>query len=600
MTTDKGQKAKTKPTKSFIGIFSKSSFPKLKRVFSTYILKGSKGNLSLGILFMILFALTEAASVKILEPVFNEVFIDKNRAVLAVIGIQILLLFVFRGMTHYFQAVFLAKVGVHMVRGMQNDLFSKVVEQDISFFHQNESGQLLIHFTSDLEATRDAVLNGLTSLIKDSLVVIFMIGLMFWKSFEMAAIMFVCFPIGFYPVVYFGRKVRKLFSSQQLYTGSLFTLLSQIFQGIRIIKSYNLEDVEKKNVADNARDIAKVAIKMTKVSNLPHPLMEIMGGVAIAGTLAYGGMRITQGELTTGAFMVFLLAIVAAYKPMKNLANLNARVQRGVAAIDRVFALMDMKPSIRDKKGAKFLKVSKGKVEFKKVNFSYGPEKQTLSDVSLSALPGQKVALVGLAGSGKSTVVQLLQRFYEVGDGSILIDGQDIRGVTMKSLRQHIGYVSQDVILFDGTIASNIQMGDPSAKEEDIVLAAKRAGAHDFIMHQPQGYQTPVGERGGKLSGGQKQMISIARAMLKDAPILVLDEATSSLDSKSEQMVQKGLSELSRGRTSFVIAHRLSTIRDADVIYVMEEGRVAEYGSHEALLKKKGRYAQLYTLQFGK
>ena len=598
MTEDKRLKRKKKIEKSVVGLFSGTAFPKLKRVFKTYVMQ-AKANLFFAILFMILFALTEAAAVSVLEPVFNEVFIDKNRAVLSMIGLQILILFIFRGLTHYFQAVFMAKVGVHMVRGMQNDLFAKVVDQDIVFFQKNESGQLLIHFTSDLEAIRDATLNGLTSLIKDSLTVVFMVGLMFWKSFEMALVVGVLFPLAVYPVVYFGRKVRKLFSFQQVYSGSLFSLLSQIFQGIRIVKSYNLEDVEKKSVADNARDIAKTAVKMTKISNIPSPLMEIIGGVAMAATLGYGGMRIMQGQLTTGEFMVFLLAIVAAYKPMKNLANLNARVQRGVAAIDRVFVLMDQTPLIKDKKNATTLEVTKGKVEFKKIDFSYTGEHQTLSGVSITAKPGQKIALVGLAGSGKSTVVNLLQRFYEIHKGDILIDGQNIKDVTMKSLRSQIGYVSQDVVLFDGTIASNIMMGRPSATEEDMITAAKRAGAHEFILRQPEGYETKVGERGGNLSGGQKQMVSIARAMLKDAPILILDEATSALDSKSEQMVQKGLSELSKGRTSFVIAHRLSTIRDADVIYVMEEGHAIEHGTHADLLKKKGRYYQLHTLQYG-
>jgi subfamily B ATP-binding cassette protein MsbA len=421
---------------------------------------------------------------------------------------------------------------------------------------------------------------------------------MFYKSFDMAIAMFLIFPIGFYPIVYFGKKVKNIFRNQQNSFGSLYAILAQSIQAIKIVKSYNMEVSESKKVRGSANAFADIEVKLAKTNNILSPLMEFLGGVAAAASLAYGGYRIMHGTLTTGDFVVFLVAIVGAYKPMKSLANLNSQIQTGIVAIDRVFTVMENKPKIVDKPDAKVFKVQKGRIEIKNVKFSYTPSVEVLRKINLEAKEGEKVAIVGAAGSGKSTLINLLLRFYEVEDGSIKIDGEDIRDITIKSLRDNIAFVSQDVVLFDDTIKKNILMGNPNATDEEAIEAAKNAAAHNFILNQNQGYDTIVGERGGNLSGGQKQLISIARAMLKNAPILLLDEATSSLDSKSERMVQEGLERLMHGRTSIVIAHRLSTIINADKIHVFESGKIIESGSHKELLALGGHYATLYKLQF--
>ncbi|MDR2811661.1 MAG: ABC transporter ATP-binding protein/permease, partial [Endomicrobium sp.] len=355
---------------------------------------------------------------------------------------------------------------------------------------------------------------------------------------------------------------------------------------------------ESKKIKGSAEAIAGIEVKMAKNSNILSPLMEFFGGIAAAGTLAYGGYRIMCGTLTTGDFVVFLVAIVAAYQPLKSLANLNATLQMGIMAIDRIFAIMDRKPVIVNKHRAYDLKINKGIIKVKEVKFEYVPGVEILHGVNLEVKSGEKIAIVGAAGSGKSTLINLLLRFYDVKDGSIEIDGQDIRDVTIRSLRENIAFVSQDVVLFDDTIKNNILMGRFGATYNEAIEVAKHAAAHNFIMKQEHGYDTVVGERGGSLSGGQKQMVSIARATLKNAPILLLDEATSSLDSKSERMVQEGLEKLMKGRTSIVIAHLLSTIINSDRIYVFESGNIVEVGTHKELLALNGYYANLYKIQF--
>ena len=573
------------------------AWARMKRVWKSYVMPQWK-LLAVAIFFMILFGLAEAYSVMLLRPVYDEVFIEQNREILYQIAIKIIAIFAIKGFAFYFQAVTMAKLGVNFVRKMQGDLYDKIVVQDLDFFHKKNSGEILVYFLGDLGTIRDSVLNGFTALIKDTFSVIFLVGVMFWASFEMAIVMFVVFPIAFYPIAYFGKKVKKIFAKQQVSFGQLFSVLSQSFQGIKIVKSYNMENAESVKVRKNADDIANIQLKMARNNNVLSPLMEFFGGIGAAATIAYGGMRIMQGQLTTGQFMVFMVAIVAAYKPMKSLASLNLRVQAGIAALDRVFSIMDQVPQIRDCQNAKELEVTSGEIKLKNVEFNYVPDVTVLDGISMEVKKGEKVAIVGAAGSGKSTVINLLLRFYEAQKGLIEIDGQDVKTVTMKSLRDKIALVSQDVVLFDDTVKNNILMGSPDATDEDAIEASKHAAAHGFITKLEHGYDTLVGERGSKLSGGQKQMISIARAMLKNAPILLLDEATSSLDSKSERMVQEGLEKLMHGRTSIVIAHRLSTIINADKIYVFEGGHIVEGGSHKELLAKNGYYSNLYKLQF--
>ncbi|GHT54598.1 ABC transporter permease [Endomicrobiia bacterium] len=570
---------------------------RIKQLWLQYVLPQWK-LLALSVIFMGLYAALSAWSVSLLKPVFDEAFIAKNKDILLLVAGQVIIAFGAKGFAQYVQGVTMTKLGANFTRQLQRDLYDEIIAQDLEFYHNNNSGKLLVYFMGDLNMIRDVIINTVTTLVRDVCSVIFLITLMFWKSFDMAIAMFVLFPIGFYPIVYFGKKVKSIFHSQQNSFGNLYAVLAQSFQGIKIVKSYNMEAAESEKVRGSANAIANIEIKLAKNNNILSPLMEFFGGVAAAGTLAYGGYRIMHETLTTGDFVVFLIAIVAAYQPMKSLANLNSRLQMGIVAIDRVFAVMENKPKIVDKPDAKVFKAKKGQIKAKNVRFSYVPNIEVLRGINLEVKEGEKVAIVGTAGSGKSTLINLMLRFYDVEDGSIKIDGEDIRDITIKSLRDSIAFVSQDVVLFDDTIKKNILMGRPDATDEEAIEAAKNAAAHDFIVNQNQGYDTIVGERGGNLSGGQKQMISIARAMLKNAPILLLDEATSSLDSKSERMVQEGLERLMHGRTSIVIAHRLSTIINADKIYVFENGNIAESGTHKELLALNGYYANLYRLQF--
>jgi subfamily B ATP-binding cassette protein MsbA len=576
---------------------SPEALKKIKQLWLQYVLSQWK-LLALSIIFMGFYAALNAWSVSLLKPVFDEGFLKKNEDILLLIAGQVIIAFGAKGFAQYAQSVTMTKLGANFTKQLQGDLYDKIIAQDLEFYHINNSGNLLVYFMNDLNMIRDVIINSVTTLVRDVCSIVFLIILMFWKSFDMAVAVFVLFPIGFYPIVYFGKKIKSIFHNQQNSFGNLYAILAQSFQGIKIVKSYNMEAAESEKIRGSANAIANIEVNLAKNNNILSPLMEFLGGVAAAGTLAYGGYRMMRGTLTAGDFVVFLIAIVAAYQPMKSLANLNSRVQMGIIAIDRIFTVMENKPKIVDKPEAKEFKARKGQIEVKNVKFSYVPGIEVLRSINLEVKEGEKVAIIGAAGSGKSTLINLMLRFYDVKDGSIKIDGEDIRDITIKSLRNNMAFVSQDVVLFDDTIKKNILMGRPDATSEEAIEAAKNAAAHNFIVNQNQGYDTVVGERGGNLSGGQKQMISIARAMLKNAPILLLDEATSSLDSKSERMVQEGLERLMYGRTSIVIAHRLSTIINSDKIYVLESGNIVESGTHKELLALNGYYANLYKLQF--
>lgn len=587
----KGDKDLPKLTKENMKMYS--------RVWREYIADKWKW-LTLAVILMIVAASFDALLVRQLKPVFDEVFIDKNRASLGTIGLTILVLYLLKGVFSYSQSVVMTKLSIRVIADMQRDIFKRLIRMDNAFFQNHSTGEIITRFTSDVAMVKDAVLNSLTTFVKDSASVVFLVVLMFFQSLEMACVVFFVFPLGIYPVAVCGRKMRKKTKKNQEANEGFFNLLSQSFNGIKIVKSYCTENDEYKELDKTIVKMNKLSFSMACLHALQSPLMEFFGGIAMAATLGYGGWQIMQGNMSPGNFMVFLLAIVAAYKPMKNIANLHMRMQMGVASMLRLYAMLDIVPAIREMPNAEKLNVEKGKIEIKNVSFSYDGEREVLHNVSLTVNPDETVALVGHSGSGKSTLINFLPRFYDPQQGQILIDGQDIRQVTLESLRRQTAYVSQDVILFNDTVKNNIRYGSPDAADEQVVAAAKAAAAHDFIMNLENGYDTVLGEHGSGLSGGQRQMISIARAMLKNAPILLLDEATSALDSQSEHIVQKSLEKLMKGRTSIVIAHRLSTIIDADRICVFNDGEIVEQGTHEELLALDGIYAQLYKIQFMK
>lgn len=570
-----------------------------KRVWMTYVAPKWK-MLALSIVLMLIASSFDALLVSQLKPIFDKVFIDKNRQMLGHIGLIILALYFLKGVFSYSQSLVMTKLSIGVIRDMQYDVFKKLIYMDNKFFQSHTLGEILTRFGSDVSTVQGAVLGSLTTFVRDSASVFFLVLLMFFQSFEMACVVFFVFPAAIWPIVIFGKKMRKKFKKSREVGEGFFDQITQTFKSIKIVKSYCTEQLEFNGVKKTIEVQNKLQFSMAVINALQHPLMEFVGGVGMAATLGYGGYKITAGTMTAGNFMVFLLAIVAAYKPMKNLATLHMTLQQGVVSMQRLFAMLDIVPSIRDKADAKPLEITTGRIDMNRLSFSYDGERPVLKNATVHCEPNQTVAFVGHSGSGKSTMINFIPRFYDPDAGEVLIDGQNVKDVTLESLRKQTAYVSQDVILFHDTIKNNIRYGTPDATDEQIVAAAKAAAAHDFIMGMEDGYDTVLGEQGSGLSGGQRQMISIARAMLKNAPILLLDEATAALDSKSESVVQNSLEQLMKNRTTVVIAHRLSTIINADRIYVFDEGEIVEQGTHAELVALDGVYAQMYRIQYRK
>jgi subfamily B ATP-binding cassette protein MsbA len=534
----------------------------------------------------------------LMKPVINDVFINRNATTLYLIAGTILATFTVKGAASYFESVLMNRTGQRIIADMQQRLIDHLVHADLAFFHANPTGTLVSRFTNDVNLLRGAVSNTLTNVGKDFLGVLFLFGVMMYQDWLLTLVALVGFPTAILPIARIGKRMRRVSANSQVEVGQFTTLLEQVFQGARHVKAYGMEAYEASRAGQSIERLFRLATKAGRVRAISSPIMETLGGVAIVAVILYGGSQVINGARDTGTFFSFITALLLAYEPIKRLANLNVNLQEGLAAAQRIFALLDDEPKIRDAADAKTLAIGKGEVAFRAVRFAYGDDAEALQGIDLVVPAGRSVALVGPSGAGKSTILNLIPRFYDVDEGSVAIDGQDVRGVTLASLRGAIALVSQEVSLFDDTVRANIAYGRPAASEAEIVAAATDAAAHDFILQLPQGYDTPVGELGIKLSGGQRQRLAIARAMLKDAPILLLDEATSALDTESERQVQTALKRLMRGRTTLVIAHRLSTVVDADLIYVVAHGRVIEQGSHAQLLARDAVYARLYRLQF--
>jgi ATP-binding cassette, subfamily B, bacterial MsbA len=469
---------------------------------------------------------------------------------------------------------------------------------DLAYFHANPTGTLISRFTSDAALLRSAAANVLVAIGKDAVTVVFLVGVMFYQDWLLALASFVVFPLAIHPIVGIGRRIRRVTANTQAEIGHLTTLLSQTFQGARYVKAYGMEHYEEHRAAGFIERLFAMIDRGTRARSRASPIMETLGGAAVAIVILYGGHQVISDARTPGALFSFITALLLAYQPLKSLANLNASLQEGLAAAQRIFEVLDVEPMIRDVPGATPLGIAGGEICFENVHFGYVPGAVAIDGVSLRIPAGRTVALVGPSGAGKSTILNLIPRFFDVAAGSITIDGQDIRSVTLASLRGAIAFVAQEVSLFDDTVRANIAYGRFGASTSEIEEAARAAAADAFIRELPNGYNTVVGEHGVRLSGGQRQRIAIARAMLKDAPILLLDEATSALDSESERQVQAALSMLIRGRTTLVIAHRLSTVQGADLICVVDRGKVVESGRHSELIARGGPYARLYSMQF--
>jgi len=548
-------------------------------------------------LCMLAVGATTSALAFLVQPALDEIFLKKNADMLILMPIAVIVIYMIKGTCNYGQTILMSFIGQRIVADLRNKLYRQMQMQSLSFFTRNPTGILMSRITNDVGYVQGAVSEAVTSLLKDTSTLICLIFVIFYRDWKLGIIAMFVFPLAIYPIAKFGQKMRSIARRTQVTIGSLTTLLQETISGTRIVKAFSMEEYENQRFEKENEHLFKLGMKSISVSAVSSPLMEFLGGIGIAAIVFWGGYQVIKGISTPGTFFSFLTALLMLYEPVKRLTNVNNTIQQGIAGAERVFSIIDMAPDIKNDVNAVDLpKISTG-IDIQNVTFRY-EEVPVLKNINLSIRAGEDIALVGMSGGGKTTLVNLIPRFYDVSEGQILIDGHDIRNVTIESLRGQIGIVTQQTILFNDTVRNNIAYGNIEKTDDDIIHAAKAANAHDFIINLPNGYETIIGEQGAKLSGGERQRISIARALLKDAPILILDEATSSLDTEAEIEVQDALENLMKGRTTLIIAHRLSTIRNAHRIIVLASGEIVEEGTHESLMEKKGEYFKFYNMQF--
>ncbi|HEX5078121.1 MAG TPA: ABC transporter ATP-binding protein [Geminicoccaceae bacterium] len=554
--------------------------------------------LLLATLCMAVYAAATAAQAWLLEPILDRVFLERDRQMLVLLPLAVVGIAVLKAGAGYSQTAAMARAGQRVVADLQRRLFDHVVRADVGDVITCGPGPLISRLVYDTQLLRAAVSSSLTTMARDLLTVLFLIGLMFWRDWQLATLALIGLPLATLPISCVSARTRAVAARSQGEMARLAARAEQAWRGIRQVRADGREADESARVAAMIAQIFRLQYRAVRIGGISSPVMEVIGGLALAAVIAYGGWQVVDDTSSPGMFFSFVAALLFAYQPLKNLAKLHTQVQEGLAAAERFYAVLDRAPRITDRPGAPDLEVVAGEIRFHRVSFRYRADRQALQGLDLVIPAGRSVALVGPSGAGKSTMLNLLLRFWDVDAGAVLIDGQDLRAVRLASLRRAIALVSQDVDLFDDTVAANIAYGRPDAGRDAIVRAAVAASAHEFIQALPAGYDTPIGPGGASLSGGERQRIGIARAMLKDAPILLLDEATSAVDADAERAIRDALRRLMRGRTTLVVAHRLSTVIDADVIAVVEQGRVVETGSHPVLLARGGRYASLYRQQF--
>ncbi|WP_179945839.1 ABC transporter ATP-binding protein [Methylobacterium indicum] len=576
-------------------LFSGDMLPLLTRLWRDW-LRPHAGTLSLVLVLIAVIGAATGFYPTLIKAAFDA-FDAKDAGALAYGPVLVIAVTAVRGFALLGQTVLTNRVVTRVEADMQAALYGHMIDQDLAQLGRESPASLTQRFTTDFAFIKEALTRISTVLLRDVAMLIALVCAMVWMDPWLTIIAGIVVPFVAGPIARIGKKLRRVSTSTQEQVGLTASLISESLAGVRVAKTYGLEGYLKGRTRDALDEVRRLKMKAANARGRLDPLLEVGGGLAVAGVLAFIGHRILSGEKSVGDFTGYVAALLLAAQPARALGNLNAILQEALAALSRTFALMDEAPTIREKPGAPALAITGGEVRFEAVRFRYRDDAPALEGIDLTVPAGRTTALVGRSGSGKSTLLSLVPRLYDVTEGRVVIDGQDVRDVTLDSLRRAVAVVSQEVVLFDDTIAQNIAFGREGASRAEIEAAAKAAAAHDFVTARAEGYDFRVGPAGNRLSGGERQRIALARAFLRDAPILLLDEATSALDAESEQLVQAALTRLMRGRTTLVIAHRLSTVRDADLIVAMEGGRVAETGNHAALIARGGTYARLHRLQ---
>src|SRR3954467_9478961 len=538
-----------------------------------------------------------ALSAYLIGNVINAAYVDKNLPGIIMLALVTAVLFLIKALATYGHTVMLSRIGNRIIALNQRQMFNALINQSVAFFSERHSSEFMARLTTGATAASQVINLLVTAIGRDLLTLLGLLAVMIYQDPTMSFLSFVVAPPAF---IMLRKMIRRIYAiARNQFTGGtrILETMQETVQGIRIVKAFTLEEVMRARLDNNVAELEHESNKWARVAYRASPLMEALGGFAVAGALIYGGFRVIETGATPGQFFSFLAAFMLAYEPAKRLARLNIDLNTGLVGVRILFEIIDHPPTEQPDDDKPPLTLSAAHVEFANVQFSYHPGEKVIRNLSLVAEPGHVTALVGPSGGGKSTILNLILRFYEIDAGVIAIDGQDIAAVSRHSLRSQVAYVGQDVFLFRGSVRENIALGRPGATEAEIVAAAKAAYAHDFIMAFPRGYDTPVGEHGMRVAGGERQRISVARALLKDAQVILLDEATASLDSESERQVQRAIERLCRGRTTIVISHRLHRVVDAHRIFVIEDGTVTESGRHDELLRKNGRYASFYRFQ---